>query len=142
MTVVFELEGKAFTALNGGPVFTFNKAISFQVGSQAQAEVDYDWEKRSEGGDAKAQQCGWLKDKYGVSWQVVPTVLPELLQDADAGKFQRVMKAMLDMKKMDIETLERAYEGSCVVVDVWSRKVRDRRGLLHRLPICFPSLFS
>jgi predicted 3-demethylubiquinone-9 3-methyltransferase (glyoxalase superfamily) len=110
MTVAFELEGQAFTALNGGPVFTFNEAISFQVGCQTQAEVDYYWEKLSEGGDAQAQQCGWLKDKYGISWQVVPTVLPELLQDADAGKSQRVMKAMLHMKKMDIEILKRAYE--------------------------------
>jgi predicted 3-demethylubiquinone-9 3-methyltransferase (glyoxalase superfamily) len=84
MTVAFKLEGQAFTALNGGPVFTFNEAISFQVSCKTQEEVDYYWEKLSEDGDAKAQQCGWLKDKYGVSWQVVPTVLPELLQDADA----------------------------------------------------------
>jgi predicted 3-demethylubiquinone-9 3-methyltransferase (glyoxalase superfamily) len=111
MTVAFELEGQAFTALNGGPVFTFNEAISFQVGCKTQEEVDYYWQKLSEGGDAKAQQCGWLKDKYGVSWQVVPTVLPEMLQDADAEKSQRVMKAMLQMKKMDVETLKRAYEG-------------------------------
>jgi predicted 3-demethylubiquinone-9 3-methyltransferase (glyoxalase superfamily) len=111
MTVAFELEGQAFTALNGGPAFTFNEAISFQVGCKTQEEVDYYWEKLSEGGDAKAQQCGWLKDKYGVSWQVVPTVLPEMLQDADAEKSQRLMKAMLQMKKMDIETLKRAYEG-------------------------------
>jgi predicted 3-demethylubiquinone-9 3-methyltransferase (glyoxalase superfamily) len=111
MTVAFELEGQAFTALNGGPVFTFNEAISFQVGCKTQAEVDYYWEKLSEGGDAQAQQCGWLKDKYGVSWQVVPTVLPEMLQDDDAEKSQRVMKAMLHMKKMDIEALKRAYEG-------------------------------
>jgi predicted 3-demethylubiquinone-9 3-methyltransferase (glyoxalase superfamily) len=107
----FELEGQAFTALNGGPVFTFNEAISFQIGCKTQEEVDYYWEKLSEGGDAKAQQWGWLKDKYGVSWQVVPTVLAEMLQDADAEKSQRVMKAMLQMKKMDIETLKRAYEG-------------------------------
>jgi predicted 3-demethylubiquinone-9 3-methyltransferase (glyoxalase superfamily) len=111
MTVAFELEGQAFTALNGGPVFTFNEAISFQVGCKTQEEMNYYWEKLSESGDAKTQQCGWLKDKYGVSWQVVPTVLPEMLQDADAEKSQRVMKAMLQMKKMDIETLKRAYEG-------------------------------
>jgi predicted 3-demethylubiquinone-9 3-methyltransferase (glyoxalase superfamily) len=111
MTVAFELEGQAFTALNGGPMFTFNGAISFQVGCKTQEEVDYYWEKLSEGRDAKAQQWGRLKDKYGVSWQVVPTVLPEMLQDADAEKSQRVMKAMLHMKKMDIETLKRASEG-------------------------------
>src|SRR6266498_5772086 len=111
MTIEFELNGQAFTALNGGPVFQFNEAISFQVRCQDQKEVDYYWERLSKGGDAKAQQCGWLKDKYGVSWQIVPTVLPEMLQDADAEKSQRVMKAMLHMKKMDIETLKRAYEG-------------------------------
>jgi predicted 3-demethylubiquinone-9 3-methyltransferase (glyoxalase superfamily) len=111
MVVAFELEGRAFTALNGGPVFTFSEAISFQVGCDTQEEVDYYWEKLSEGGDERAQQCGWLKDRYGVSWQVVPTVLPEMLQDADAGKSQRVMKAMLQMKKMDIEELKRAYDG-------------------------------
>ena len=92
-------------------MFTLNEAISFQIGCKTQEEVDYYWEKLSEGGDAKAQQWGRLKDKYGVSWQVVPTVLPEMLQDADAEKSQRVMKAMLHMKKMDIETLKRAYEG-------------------------------
>ena len=111
MTVAFELEGQAFTALNGGPAFTFNEAVSFHVGCKTQEEVDYYWEKLSEGEDVKAQQCSWLKDKYGVSWQVVPTVLPEMLQDADAEKSQRVMKAMLQMKRIDIETLKRAYEG-------------------------------
>jgi predicted 3-demethylubiquinone-9 3-methyltransferase (glyoxalase superfamily) len=105
------LRNVGFTALNGGPVSTFNEAISFQVSCETQEELDYYWEKLSEGGDAQAQQCGWLKDRYGVSWQVVPTVLPELLQDADAETSQRVMKAMLHMKKMDIETLKRAYEG-------------------------------
>jgi predicted 3-demethylubiquinone-9 3-methyltransferase (glyoxalase superfamily) len=111
MTVAFELDGHAFTALNGGPVFTFNEAISFQVRCETQEEVDYYWEKLSEGGDAKAQQCGWLKDKYGVSWQVVPTALLEMIHDPDAAKAQRAMAAMLQMKKIDIATLQRAYAG-------------------------------
>ena len=111
MTVAFELDGHAFTALNGGPLFKFNEAISFQVSCETQEELDYYWEKLSEGGDKQAQQCGWLKDKYGVSWQVFPTVLLEMINDADAEKSQRVMKAMLQMKKMDIETLKRAYDG-------------------------------
>jgi predicted 3-demethylubiquinone-9 3-methyltransferase (glyoxalase superfamily) len=99
-------------------VFTFNEAISLQVSCETQEELDYYWEELSEGCNAQTQQCGWLKDRYGVSWQVVPTVLPELLQDANAEISQRVTKAMLHMKKMDIETPKRAYEGSCVVVDV------------------------
>jgi predicted 3-demethylubiquinone-9 3-methyltransferase (glyoxalase superfamily) len=111
MTVAFELDGHAFTALNGGPLFKFNEAISFQVSCETQEELDYYWEKLSAGGDKQAQQCGWLKDKYGVSWQVFPTVLLEMINDADAEKSQRVMKAMLQMKKMDIETLKRAYDG-------------------------------
>ena len=111
MTVAFELDGQAFTALNGGPVFKFNEAISFQVNCETQEEVDYYWEKLSEGGDEKAQQCGWLKDKYGASWQVVPTVLPEMMTGPDPEKSQRVMKAMLQMKKIDIAGLERAYAG-------------------------------
>ena len=111
MTVEFEIDGQPFTALNGGPVFQFNEAISFQVLCDAQEEVDYYWHKLSEGGDEKAQQCGWLKDKYGVSWQIVPTILSELVGDPDSEKSQRAMKAMLQMKKMDIEALERAYEG-------------------------------
>ncbi len=110
MTVAFELDGHAFTALNGGPVFTFNEAISFQVSCETQEEVDYYWEKLSEGGDAKAQ-CGWLKDKYGVSWQVVPIALLEMLSDPDAEKAQRAMEAMLQMKKIDIAQLRRAYAG-------------------------------
>jgi predicted 3-demethylubiquinone-9 3-methyltransferase (glyoxalase superfamily) len=109
MTVAVELDGQAFTALNGGPVFKFNEAISFQVDCATQEEVDYYWEKLSEGGDEKAQQCGWLKDKYGLSWQIVPRVLVEMLNDPDAKKSQRVMAAMLKMKKIDIETLKRAY---------------------------------
>jgi predicted 3-demethylubiquinone-9 3-methyltransferase (glyoxalase superfamily) len=108
MTVAFELEGQTFTALNGGPIFKFNEAISFQVDCETQAEVDSYWQKLSEGGDEKAQQCGWLKDKYGVSWQIVPRVLTEMLGDADTGKSQRVMTAMLKMKKIDIDELKQA----------------------------------
>jgi predicted 3-demethylubiquinone-9 3-methyltransferase (glyoxalase superfamily) len=111
MTVAFELDGQTFTALNGGPVCTFNEAISFQVDCETQKEVDYYWEQLSVGGDAQAQQCGWLKDKYGVSWQVVPTVLIAMLSDPDAAKSQRAMEAMLHMKKIDIDTLKRAYDG-------------------------------
>jgi predicted 3-demethylubiquinone-9 3-methyltransferase (glyoxalase superfamily) len=111
LTVEFEINGQPFTALNGGPVFRFNEAISFQVYCETQQEVDHYWEKLSAGGDEKAQQCGWLKDRYGVSWQIVPTVLPRMLMDKDAGKSNRVMKAMLQMKKLDIDSLERAYKG-------------------------------
>jgi predicted 3-demethylubiquinone-9 3-methyltransferase (glyoxalase superfamily) len=110
LTVAFELEGQAFTALNGGPVFKFN-AISFQVNCETQDEVDYYWEKLGAGGDETAQQCGWLKDKYGVSWQVVPSVLVEMLQDHDSAKSQRAMSALLQMKKLDIEELRRAFAG-------------------------------
>jgi predicted 3-demethylubiquinone-9 3-methyltransferase (glyoxalase superfamily) len=110
MTVEFELDGQPFTALNGGPIFKFNEAISFQVDCATQEEVDFYWQKLSEGGDENAQQCGWLKDKYGLSWQIVPRPLLEMLNDPDAKKSQRVMAAMLKMKKIDIETLERAYE--------------------------------
>lgn len=111
LTVEFELDGQTFTALNGGPVFKFNEAISFQVGCDSQEEVDYYWGKLSEGGDKKAQQCGWLKDKYGISWQIVPKVLVELLQSKDAEKSGRVMEAMLKMTKIDIGRLQQAYEG-------------------------------
>ena len=109
MTVAFEPDGQAFTALNGGPVFKFNEAISFQVNCKTQEELDYHWERLSHGGDRKAQQCGWLKDKYGVSWQIVPTVLGEMLQDRDAAKSQRVMQALLQMDELDIKKLEQAY---------------------------------
>ena len=111
MAVAFELDGQAFTALNGGPIFKFNEAISFQVNCETQEEVDYFWEKLTEGGDEKAQQCGWLKDKYGVSWQIVPAVLLEMIDDPNSEKSQRAMKAMLQMKKIDIDTLKRAYDG-------------------------------
>jgi predicted 3-demethylubiquinone-9 3-methyltransferase (glyoxalase superfamily) len=111
MTVEFELDGQRFTALNGGPVFKFNEAVSFQVDCATQAEIDAYWEKLGAGGDPKAQQCGWLKDKFGLSWQIVPAVLPELLQDADSERAQRTMKAMLQMKKLDVGALERAHAG-------------------------------
>ncbi len=109
LTVEFELNGQTFTALNGGPVFKFNEAISFQVYCKSQKEIDYYWAKLSKGGDKKAQQCGWLKDKYGLSWQIVPTVLGKMLQDKDAKKTERVMSALLQMKKLDINTLRQAY---------------------------------
>jgi predicted 3-demethylubiquinone-9 3-methyltransferase (glyoxalase superfamily) len=108
LTVAFELDGQSFTALNGGPLFKFNEAVSFQVNCKTQEDVDYYWAKLSEGGDPKAQQCGWLKDKYGVSWQVVPTVVIELLSGADAARSERVTKALLKMKKLDIKTLQQA----------------------------------
>jgi predicted 3-demethylubiquinone-9 3-methyltransferase (glyoxalase superfamily) len=111
MTVAFELDGQAFTALNGGPIFKFNEAISFQVHCETQEEVDYYWEKLSDGGDEKAKQCGWLKDKFGASWQVFPDVLIEMLNDPDMKKSQRVMEAMLHMKKIDLVELQRAYAG-------------------------------
>jgi predicted 3-demethylubiquinone-9 3-methyltransferase (glyoxalase superfamily) len=111
MTVDFELAGQKFVALNGGSLFKFNEAISFQVFCETQAEVDYYWERLSAGGDQNAQQCGWLKDQFGVSWQVVPTVLPKLLGDKDAGRSERVMKVLLQMKKLEIAALERAHQG-------------------------------
>ena len=114
MTVAFELDGQSFTALNGGPEFRFNEAISLQVNCNNQEEVDYYWNKLSKSGDPKAQQCGWLKDKYGLSWQVVPTVLPEMLKDHESQKAQRAMEAMLRMKKIDIRELERAVAGDRV----------------------------
>ena len=109
MTVTFQLEGQEFMALNGGPVFTFSPAISLVVNCETQKEVDYYWERLSQGGDEKAQQCGWLKDKYGVSWQIVPVVLGQMMQDKDARKSERVMHALLQMKKIDIEGLKKAY---------------------------------
>ena len=108
LTVAFELDGQSFTALNGGPVFKFNEAVSFQVNCDTQKEIDYYWEKLSEGGDKKAQQCGWLKDKYGLSWQIVPADLGELLNDPDPAKANRVMTALLQMKKLDIAALQQA----------------------------------
>jgi predicted 3-demethylubiquinone-9 3-methyltransferase (glyoxalase superfamily) len=111
MTVEFELNGQPFTALNGGPVFRFNEAISFQVFCETQEEIDHYWSRLGEDGDPKAQQCGWLKDKYGVSWQVIPAMLGGWLGGPDAANSQRAMKAMLQMKKMDIELIRKAYDG-------------------------------
>lgn len=109
MTIEFQLEGQDFIALNGGPHFKFTEAISFSVDCRTQEEVDEYWAKLSAGGEEGP--CGWLKDKYGLSWQIVPAVLNEMLQDKDAEKAKRVTRAMLQMKKLDIETLKRAYEG-------------------------------
>nr|WKN38912.1 VOC family protein [Tunicatimonas sp. TK19036] len=111
MTIEFELEGQTFLALNGGPHFQFNEAISFIINCDTQEEIDYYWNKLSEGGDEKAQMCGWLKDQYGLSWQVVPRTLDDMMTDEDKEKSARVMKAMLQMKKLDLETLKQAYEG-------------------------------
>ena len=108
MTATFELDGQEFMVLNGGPLFTFTEAISFFVNCETQAEVDELWEKLTEGGEES--QCGWLKDKYGLSWQIVPSALAELLNDPDAEKAGRVMNAMLQMKKIDIAGLRAAYE--------------------------------
>ena len=108
MAATFELEGQEFMVLNGGPVFKFNEAISFFVNCETQEEVDELWEKLCEGGEES--QCGWLKDKYGLSWQIIPTALGEMLGDKDPEKAGRVMKAMLQMKKIDIQTLKQAYE--------------------------------
>ena len=106
MTVTFELDGQTFTALNGGPDFTFDEAISFEVSCESQEEVDSYWSTLSEGGEEGP--CGWLKDRFGVSWKIIPTVLPRLLADPDQEKAQRVMAAMLKMRKIEIDELERA----------------------------------
>lgn len=111
LTVVFELEGQPFTALNGGPIFRFNEAISLQVFCEDQAEVDYYWVKLSTDGDPAAQQCGWLKDRFGLSWQVVPAELDEMISDGDYARSERVMTALLQMKKLDIAQLKKAYAG-------------------------------
>ncbi len=108
MTVTFQLEGQEFMALNGGPLFKFTEAISFMVNCKTQEEIDEFWEKLSVGGEEGP--CGWLKDKYGLSWQIVPVVLGEMLQDKDAKKSERVMKVLLQMKKIDIQSLKKAYE--------------------------------
>lgn len=111
LTVQFELNGMPFTALNGGPMFKFTEAISFQISCDTQAEVDHYWTKLGAGGDPNAQNCGWLKDQFGVSWQVVPTVLMKLISDPDAAKRERVMTAMFGMQKLDISELQRAAAG-------------------------------
>jgi predicted 3-demethylubiquinone-9 3-methyltransferase (glyoxalase superfamily) len=109
LTVEFFIEGQQFVGLNGGPLFKFNEAISFIVNCDNQEEIDYYWEKLTRNGDPAAQQCGWLKDKYGVSWQIVPAFLSSMLSDADTQKKDRVMKEVLSMKKMDIKKLEKAF---------------------------------
>jgi predicted 3-demethylubiquinone-9 3-methyltransferase (glyoxalase superfamily) len=109
MTVAFELDGQEFMALNGGPIFKFTEAISLVVNCETQNEVDTYWTKLSAGG--QEVQCGWLKDRFGLSWQVVPTILPRMLQDKDPEKSKRVMAAMLKMKKIDVTALKKAYEG-------------------------------
>lgn len=112
MTVEFVLDGQNFVALNGGPHFKFNEAISFMVYCDTQEEIDYYWNNLATGGDEKAQQCGWLKDKFGVSWQITPNILDDMLLDADKEKVKRVTRAMLQMKKLDIAELTRAFEGT------------------------------
>lgn len=109
MTIRFELEGQTFMAVNGGSIFKFSPAISFLVSCETQQEVDELWEKLSEGGEV--EQCGWLKDKFGVSWQIVPHVLGEMMQHKDAEKSEKVMKALFQMKKIDIQRLQKAYAG-------------------------------
>jgi predicted 3-demethylubiquinone-9 3-methyltransferase (glyoxalase superfamily) len=111
MTVEFELDGQRMTALNGGPVFKFNEAVSLQVFCETQEEIDSYWEKLGQGGDPQAQQCGWLKDKYGLSWQVVPKGMEEMMKDHTSPGAKRAMEAMLKMKKLDIAALQRAYAG-------------------------------
>ncbi|MFZ5959402.1 VOC family protein [Pseudomonas knackmussii] len=112
MTVTFELDGLAFTALNGGPMFQFSEALSLQVNCDSQAEIDHYWERLSAGGPVEAQQCGWLKDRYGLSWQIVPSVLGELVSDPDVARGQRTMQALLQMKKLDLATLLKAHAGT------------------------------
>jgi predicted 3-demethylubiquinone-9 3-methyltransferase (glyoxalase superfamily) len=111
MTVEFELNGQPFTALNGGPHFKFNEAVSFQILCETQEDVDHYWDRLRQGGDPNAQQCGWVKDKYGLSWQVVPSGMVEMLNSPDREKANRVMGAMMQMKKLDLAELERAFEG-------------------------------
>jgi predicted 3-demethylubiquinone-9 3-methyltransferase (glyoxalase superfamily) len=111
LTVEFQLDGQAFTALNGGPAFKFTEAISLQVICESQDEIDHYWAQLSEGGDPNAQQCGWLKDRYGLSWQVTPSFMAAWMTDPDQQKTDRVMKVLLQMKKLDITQLKMAYEG-------------------------------
>jgi predicted 3-demethylubiquinone-9 3-methyltransferase (glyoxalase superfamily) len=118
MTVEFELDGQPFTALNGGPVFTFNEAISLQVYCETQAEVDYYWDRLAAGGDEAAQQCGWLKDKYGVSWQIIPKELDEFISDPESEQSQRAISALLSMKKIDIEKIKQVYHGESTPASV------------------------
>lgn len=110
MTVEFSLDGQEFLALNGGPVFRFSEAISFIINCDTQEEADYFWDKLSEGGDPNARQCGWLKDKYGLSWQVIPKAFSEMMDDPDPEKSERMMEAMMEMKKLDIHALKKARD--------------------------------
>jgi predicted 3-demethylubiquinone-9 3-methyltransferase (glyoxalase superfamily) len=109
MTVQFELEGQSFIALNGGPYFKFNEAVSFQITCETQDEIDYFWSRLSDGGEES--RCGWLKDRFGLSWQVVPAILPHLLTGDDKAKCERTMAALMQMKKLDIAALQRAHAG-------------------------------
>jgi predicted 3-demethylubiquinone-9 3-methyltransferase (glyoxalase superfamily) len=109
--VTFELDGHPVTALNGGPQFTFNESVSLKVECATQEEIDYYWQHLCEGGDPTSQQCGWLKDKFGLSWQIVPSILPELFTDSDTAKVNRAFEAILLMKKLDIAALQRAFAG-------------------------------
>jgi predicted 3-demethylubiquinone-9 3-methyltransferase (glyoxalase superfamily) len=109
--VTFEIDGRDFMALNGGPMFKFTEAISLQVMCESQEEVDYYWEKLGEGGDPKAQNCGWLKDKFGLSWQVVPTLFMEMMSGSDFERSQRAMGAVMEMEKLDIATIQKAADG-------------------------------
>lgn len=111
MTVEFWLDGSKFTALNGGPHFKFNEAVSFEVNCETQEEIDYFWEKLGEGGDPSAQQCGWLKDRFGLSWQIVPASMGDMFKDHESSQTQRAMDAMLQMTKLDISELQKAYDG-------------------------------
>jgi predicted 3-demethylubiquinone-9 3-methyltransferase (glyoxalase superfamily) len=108
MVVAFELDGQSFTALNGGPIFKFNEAVSLQINCDTQEEIDYYWDKLGNGGDEAAQQCGWLKDKFGLSWQVVPSMMGDFFKSGDSQKSERVMNAMLQMKKIDMAALKNA----------------------------------
>jgi predicted 3-demethylubiquinone-9 3-methyltransferase (glyoxalase superfamily) len=111
MVVSFELDGQPFTAMNGGPLFKFNEAVSLQVYCDTQQEIDYYWDKLRAGGDERAQQCGWLKDKFGLSWQIVPVIMEKMFQEHASEKSERVMTALLQMKKLDIKKLEQAHAG-------------------------------
>jgi predicted 3-demethylubiquinone-9 3-methyltransferase (glyoxalase superfamily) len=111
MTVEFELNGQTFVGLNAGPAFKFNEAVSFVIDCKDQEELDYYWDNLGKGGDPSAQQCGWLKDKFGLSWQVVPRDLDEMISDKDKAKSERTFKAMLGMKKLDVAALKQAHDG-------------------------------
>lgn len=111
MVVAFELDGQPFAGINGGPQFSFSEAVSFVVHCDSQAEIDHYWSRLSEGGPAEAQMCGWLKDRFGLSWQVIPRVLPQMMMDPDPRKPERVMAAVMQMRKIELAAVERAYAG-------------------------------